>query len=139
MHTSKHTIAPLRRTALPVMAVVMTLCAATATATADSTRPATQIATPQRTAPQRSDTVRRPATPIEVHDMRSRMMTSPQPVSIRQQGRLLCVESQVPQMLPVYTQSGTFYTAFRLTKGTNWLSGLPRGRYIINNRHFAIN
>ena len=86
------------------------------------------------------DTIRRqPMTPIEVNDIRSRMVSSPQPVLIHQQGRLLRVESQTAQLLPVYTRHGTLYTAFRLSKGTNWLGGLPRGHYIINNKHFAIN
>lgn len=83
------------------------------------------------------DTVRR-TMPMEFHDLRSRMMSSPQPVEIRQQGRQLCVVSNHAQLLPIYTQNGVFYTAFRLSRGTNWLSGLPRGSYIINNQHFAI-
>ena len=71
-------------------------------------------------------------------EMRPRMMTSPLPVNIRQQGRQLCVQSRYNQLLPVYTEGGTFYTAFRLSKGTNWLSGLPKGTYLINNRKFTI-
>ncbi len=71
-------------------------------------------------------------------DMRSRMLTTAQPVAITQRGRHLCVESTQRQLLPVYTSGGVFYTAFRLQKGMNWLNGLPRGTYIINNRRFTI-
>jgi len=66
-------------------------------------------------------------------------MTSPMPVKIHQQGRYLCVTSKYAQLLPVYNASGTLYSSFRITKGTNWLSGLPRGSYFINNRKFTIN
>ena len=76
---------------------------------------------------------------IEVPQLRSRMMTSPLPVEIRQQGRQLCIKSQYNQMLPIYTANGTFYSSMRLTNGTNWLTGLPRGAYMINNRRYTIN
>lgn len=75
----------------------------------------------------------------ELPDMRHRMLTSAQPVEIRQQGRFLCVTSNYAQLLPIYRASGTLYSSFRLSKGTNWLSGLPRGSYVINNRKFTIN
>lgn len=88
---------------------------------------------------QKRDTVvHRKLTP-EVSEMRSRMMSSALPVDIRQQGRHLCVTSQGNQLLPVYRTNGTLYTAFRISKGTNWLSGLPKGAYYINNRRFTIN
>ena len=80
-----------------------------------------------------------PAAPREFPDLRHRMMTSPMPVEIHQQGRFLCVTSRYAQLLPVYNASGTLYSSFRLTKGTNWLSGLPRGSYFINNRKITIN
>lgn len=80
-----------------------------------------------------------PAAPRELPDLRHRMMTSPMPVEIHQQGRFLCVTSRYAQLLPVYNASGTLYSSFRLTKGTNWLSGLPRGSYFINNRKITIN
>ena len=67
------------------------------------------------------------------------MMTSPLPVEIKQQGRQLCIKSQYNQLLPIYTANGTFYSSMRLTKGTNWLTGLPRGAYMINNRRYTIN
>ncbi len=75
----------------------------------------------------------------ELPDIRHRMMTSPQPVEIRQQGRSLCVTSRYNQLLPIYSANGYLYSSFRLSKGTNWLSGLPRGSYIINNKKFTIN
>lgn len=75
----------------------------------------------------------------ELPDMRHRMLSSAQPVEIRQQGRYLCVTSRHAQLLPVYSASGTLYSSFRLSKGTNWLNGLPRGSYFINNRKFTIN
>ena len=75
----------------------------------------------------------------ELPDIRHRMMNSPQPVEIRQQGRSLCVTSRYNQLLPIYSASGSLYSSFRLSKGTNWLNGLPRGSYIINNRKFTIN
>lgn len=75
----------------------------------------------------------------ELPDIRHRMLTSAQPVEIRQQGRYLCVTSRHAQLLPVYSASGTLYSSFRLSKGTNWLNGLPRGSYFINNRKFTIN
>lgn len=88
---------------------------------------------------QKRDTVvQRKLTP-EVSEMRSRMMSSALPVDIRQQGRHLCVTSRGNQLLPVYRTNGTLYTAFRISKGTNWLSGLPKGAYYINNRRFTIN
>lgn len=95
---------------------------------------------------QRRDSLHRsPAATVQSHahgefpDFRHRMMTSPQPVEIRQQGRNLCVTSRYNQLLPIYTSSGALYSSFRLSKGTNWLSGLPRGSYIINNKKFTIN
>ena len=126
--------------ALHKAACIAIMAAATITASATG-NDAQHHATPQNTTTQRqrTDTIRQPQVATEMHDMHTRMMTTPQPVSIKQQGRLLRVESQAAQLLPIYKQNGIFYTAFRLTKGTNWLSGLPRGRYIINNRHFAIN
>mgnify|MGYP007057721887 CR=1 FL=1 len=36
------------------------------------------------------------------------------------------------------TKNGTFYLIVRLNKGTNWLNGLPKGKYFINNRLLAI-
>ena len=95
---------------------------------------------------QQRDTLSRRAIPhylptpaADMPNLRHRMMTSPAPVEIHQQGRHLCITSRYAQLLPVYNASGTLYSSFRLTKGTNWLSGLPRGSYFINNRKFTIN
>ena len=95
---------------------------------------------------QQRDTLSRHAIPhylptpaVDMPNLRHRMMTSPAPVEIHQQGRHLCITSRYAQLLPVYNASGTLYSSFRLTKGTNWLSGLPRGSYFINNRKFTIN
>jgi hypothetical protein len=95
---------------------------------------------------QQRDTLSRSAIPhylptpaVDMPNLRHRMMTSPAPVEIHQQGRHLCITSRYAQLLPVYNASGTLYSSFRLAKGTNWLSGLPRGSYFINNRKFTIN
>lgn len=69
----------------------------------------------------------------------NKMSTSAYPVQMAVQGRAIRIQSDRNQILPVYTQSGAFYMAMRLQKGTNWLNGLPRGRYFINNRPIAIN
>lgn len=71
--------------------------------------------------------------------VRSTMSTSHRPVQMQVVGRVLKVHSPENQMLPIYTSSGTFYIVMRLNKGTNWLSGLPRGKYLINNRQIIIN
>lgn len=70
--------------------------------------------------------------------MQQRMMSSAMPVTITQQGRRLCVYSRYNQLLPVYRANGMFYQAFRLSKGTTWINGLPRGKYIINGRQYTI-
>lgn len=89
--------------------------------------------------PQRTDSLtQNKALTSEPDEMRGRMMTTPLPVTLRQQGRQICVQSRYNQLLPIYTESGTFYTAFRLNKGTNWITGLPKGTYLINNRKFTI-
>lgn len=94
----------------------------------------------------RDSTSRRPfvneirvSTSSDLPNLRHRMLTSAIPVEIRQQGRHLCVTSRQAQLLPIYSSSGTLYSSFRLSKGTNWLSGLPRGSYFINNRKITIN
>lgn len=80
---------------------------------------------------------------LAVRDMgravRSTMSTSHRPVQMQVVGRALKVHSPESQMLPIYTSDGTFYIVMRLNKGTNWLSGLPRGKYLINNRQIIIN
>jgi hypothetical protein len=71
-------------------------------------------------------------------DFTKRLATSPKPVSIKIQGSKLFVQSDVCQFLPVYRKTGAFYCTFRLTKGTNVLSGLPKGIYVINNKKFVL-
>lgn len=63
-----------------------------------------------------------------------KMSISAYPVSIAVVGRTVKIQSDSNQLLPIYTQSGTLYLITRLNKGTNWISGLPRGEYFINNR-----
>ena len=67
-----------------------------------------------------------------------RMMQSAYPVRLSVKGRSLRVTSKYEQVLPIYTQSGTLYVAMQLNPGVNWLNGLPRGRYRINNRTINI-
>lgn len=67
-----------------------------------------------------------------------KMMASPFPVTLHQQGRQIFAHSRTVQLLPVYTSAGAYYAAFRLNKGTNWINGLPRGTYYINGRKFII-
>lgn len=88
---------------------------------------------------QHPDTLLPLARRTEVPQLPSRMMTSPLPVEIMQQGRQLRIKSRYNQLLPIYTASGTYYSSMRLSKGTNWLTGLPRGAYMINNRRYTIN
>lgn len=68
-----------------------------------------------------------------------RMSLSAYPVQMYITGRAIRIQSDHNQILPIYTGSGALYMAMRLSKGTNWLSGLPRGRYFINNRPIVIN
>ena len=67
-----------------------------------------------------------------------KMSTSAYPVQITITGRAVQVQSDRSQLLPIYTQNGVLYLTARLNKGTNWLGGLPRGRYFINNRPITI-
>lgn len=71
-------------------------------------------------------------------DMQVRMVQSAYPVQINIVGNAISIKSNYNQILPIYTEGGAFYAAFRLNKGTNWLSGLPRGTYYINNRKVTI-
>lgn len=67
-----------------------------------------------------------------------RMAQSAYPVKLAVKGRSLKVTTKYEQVLPIYTQSGTLYLAMQLSPGVNWLNGLPRGRYRINNRTISI-
>lgn len=71
--------------------------------------------------------------------MRRKMISSQYPVQMQMVGRSIRIQSDYNQILPVYTHSGAFYMIMRLNKGTNWLNGLPRGRFFINNKPIIIN
>ena len=68
-----------------------------------------------------------------------KMSSSAYPVQITVTGRVVQIQSDHSQLLPIYTQGGALYLTARLNKGKNWLGGLPRGRYFINNRPITIN
>jgi len=67
-----------------------------------------------------------------------KMSTSAYPVKISVTGRVVQIQSDRSQLLPIYTNTGVLYMTARLNKGTNWLGGLPRGSYFINNRPITI-
>lgn len=67
-----------------------------------------------------------------------KMSTSAYPVQIGVTGRVVQIQSDHNQLLPIYTSGGVLYLTARISKGKNWLSGLPRGRYFINNRPITI-
>ena len=67
-----------------------------------------------------------------------RMSCSAFPVKINTTGRAVQIQSDHSQILPIYTRNGAFFMAVRLNKGVNWLNGLPRGHYFINNRPITI-
>lgn len=68
-----------------------------------------------------------------------KMNTSAFPVQISVTGRVVQIQSDRNQLLPIYNQNGVLYLTARLNKGKNWLGGLPKGRYFINNRPITIN
>lgn len=70
--------------------------------------------------------------------VQGKMASSAFPVLLKVRGRAVCVRSNYNQVLPVYTHNGSFYAMFRLSKGVNWINGLPRGVYYINNRKITI-
>lgn len=70
--------------------------------------------------------------------IKTKMLNSAFPVNIQLKGTRLCVTSKYVQLLPVYNEKGVFYGMFRLNKGTNWISGLPKGVYYVNNRKVSI-
>ena len=89
--------------------------------------------------PQTSESVSQ-AEPLREFDLRHRRMSmSAYPVELKTMGRALRIRSDYTQLLPIYTETGTLYMALRITKGTNWLNGLPRGKYFINNQPVTIN
>ena len=84
------------------------------------------------------DTLTLPLTSPEMPVSR-KMNTSAFPVKITVTGRMVQIQSDRNQLLPIYTRSGVLYLTARLNKGTNFLGGLPRGHYFINNRPITIN
>ena len=79
------------------------------------------------------------AVPSPEMPLSRKMSTSAFPVQISVTGRVVQIQSDRNQLLPIYNQNGVLYLTARLTKGSNWLGGLPRGRYFINNRPITIN
>ena len=79
------------------------------------------------------------ATPSPEMRASRKMSTSAFPVQITVTGRVVQIQSDRNQPLPIYNQNGVLYLTARLNKGKNWLGGLPRGRYFINNRPITIN
>ena len=69
---------------------------------------------------------------------KSKRVSSTYPIKIKMKGGSLLVTSQHSQMLPMYKGNGVFYGLFRLNKGTNWIGGLPKGTYIINNSKVTV-
>lgn len=67
-----------------------------------------------------------------------KMAQSAYPVKLAVKGNSLRVSSKHRQILPIYTQGGSLYLAMHLAPGVNWLNGLPRGQYRINNRTISI-
>ena len=68
-----------------------------------------------------------------------KMSSSAFPVQISVTGRVVQIQSDKSQLLPIYTNTGVLYLTARLNKGKNWLGGLPRGKYFINNTPITIN
>ncbi len=95
-------------------------------------------------AQRRKPQAQRPDTTVQVtpqegkHLRHRRMSTSNHPVQVKVVGNALRVQSPEAQILPIYTENGTFYMIMRLSKGINWLGGLPRGKYYINHRLVTI-
>lgn len=70
--------------------------------------------------------------------LKTKMLHSAFPVQIKVRGKSMQVISKFNQVLPVYNAGGAFYGVFKLNKGTNWINGLPRGTYYINNTKITI-
>ena len=79
------------------------------------------------------------ATPSPEMPTSRKMNTSAFPVQISVTGRVVQIQSDHNQLLPIYTNTGVLYLTTRLNKGTNWLGGLPSGLYFINNKPITIN
>lgn len=74
---------------------------------------------------------------IDIKESR-KMATSTYPVRIQVTMNAVQIHSDHNQILPIYTRNGSFYMAARINKGVNWINGLPRGHYFINNRPVTI-
>lgn len=86
-----------------------------------------------------TDSLSRAQTDLDYNrTVKIKMASSAFPVQIEVKGRALCVKSSYRQVLPVYSRGGVFYGLFRINKGTNWINGLPRGAYFINNRKVVV-
>ena len=70
--------------------------------------------------------------------LRNKMSLSAYPVQLRLVGSAVCVQSPERQILPIYNENGAFYLIMRLNKGTNWINGLPKGKYYINKKLISI-
>ena len=88
----------------------------------------------RRRIPQKQDSIVRLLPREGDRERQRKMSTSAYPVQMTVVGSAVRVQSPENQILPVYTGTGSFYLFMRLNKGVNWLNGLPRGRYFINNR-----
>ncbi|MCM1109171.1 MAG: hypothetical protein NC388_08985 [Clostridium sp.] len=85
------------------------------------------------------DSLSRKTVDTEMRDaLKGKMASSAFPVTVTVRGKAVCVESKNYQILPVYNQNGVFFSVFRLSKGVNWINGLPKGTYFINNRKVII-
>ena len=84
------------------------------------------------------DTIPRTIFVEEGQVVQRKMSHSVHPVQLHVVGSSVRVQSTEPQILPIYTDNGAFYLIVRLNKGTNWLNGLPEGRYFINGRLITI-
>lgn len=69
---------------------------------------------------------------------RPKMNISVYPVQMSVNRRSVRIYSDHNQILPIYRHNGSFYMVMRLNKGVNWLNGLPRGKYFINNKPIVI-
>lgn len=101
--------------------------------------PADGVARKRKTRPRQNPDTLLVAMPSPELSTSRKMSTSAFPVQINVTGRVVQIQSDHNQLLPIYNQNGVLYLTARLNKGTNWLGGLPRGRYFINNRPITIN
>lgn len=70
--------------------------------------------------------------------IKNKMASSAFPIKVSVRGKIIRVESNNYQILPIYNKNGVFFSIFRLNKGVNWINGLPKGTYFINNSKIVI-